>query len=409
VPEPTTVPSNRSWAEARLPLALVAAAMLLPLGVLFSGTMRGDHSSRSGGPDGSAALFAVLERLDLPVEQLGVGLLPLRFEDPGSVLFMPLVSGGRGSGTLTDGETDMLVRFVENGSSLVLLSDTEADALSAFELEIETRGRGVGHLPSGEPTEAQPVFLSPDSLAGSLGVEGEAWLLPGPEDAILFGSEAYPVVLQRDVGAGRVLLVSDPSTLSNRGLGRGANLEFYVAFTRRWLGPGGRVLFDDLHAGASSERGIVAYARKAGLLPMLLLICLLLILYLWRASVRFGAASSSSAASAGRAETERIRATAGLYERAGLYRYGLSLSSQRLRRHLNSRSGLTWGSESLSPWVERQWGDDAALRFDYIEASLATLLSQESPDPRACRAAASAIYSFEENYLQGRVDRDRNA
>jgi hypothetical protein len=141
---------------------------------------------------------------------------------------------------------------------------------------------------------------------------------------------------------------------------------------------------------------------------MLLLICLLLVLYLWRASVRFGAASASIAPSAGRAETERIRATAGLYERAGLYRYGLSLSFQRLRRHLTSRSGLAWGSESLSPWVERQWGDDAALRFDHIEDSLATLLSQESPDPRACRAAASAIYSFEENYLQGRVDRDRN-
>lgn len=410
MPEAITSPPPSTGPAVGFPLAVVAAALLLPLLVMFSVTPRGDRSSRSEGPDGAAAFFGLLERLNVPVERLGVGLLPLRFEEPGSVLFMPLVGGGRGSAPISESEMDMLVRFVEGGSSLVVLSDYGGDVLEAFEMEIEERGRSPQKSPGaelGEPREAPPVFLSPESLAGSLAVEGEAWLVPAAADTILFGSEAFPVVLQRAVGAGRVLLVSDPSTLSNRGLGRGANLEFYVGFVRRWLGPGGRVLFDDLHAGAASERGIVAYARKAGLLPMLLLIVLLLTLYLWRAAVRFGAVSVGGLPSAGRHETERIHATAGLYERAGLYRYGLSLAARRFRLRLDSRSGLAWGSESLRAWVEGEWGEDAGLRFDHIEAVLAELLAQERPEPRACRAAAYTIYNFEENYLRGSADRDR--
>lgn len=403
-----SLPKARS--PGALPLAVVAAAVLLPLAILFSGVVRGDHSSRSLGPDGSAAFFAILEQLAVPVQHLGVGLLPLRFEAPGSVLFMPVAGGGRGVSSVASHETDMLVRFVEQGSSLVLLADHRAGILRAFGLELEPQGR-IAPEPGGDLLplqEALPVFLNQASSLGVLGLEGAAWVVPSPDDTVFFGVGGYPVVVETEVGAGRVLLISDPSTLSNRGLERGANLEFYVRYVERWLGPEGRVLFDDVHAGAASKRGIVAYARKAGLLPMLLLIGLIAALYLWRASTRFGTVPVNTEATAGHPEIDPLEATAGLYERAGLYRYGVSVSFRRFRRLLDHRSGQAWGSPTLGAWVEREWGLDAALQYEEIRSSLTILLAQERPEPRACRTTASTMFRFEEQYLQRRSPRDRH-
>ena len=394
-----------------LPLVAVGAALLLPLAILFSGAVRGDHSSRSFGPDGSAAFVKIIEQLALPVQHLGVGLLPLRFEAPGSVLFMPVAGGGRGVSSLPSQETDMLVRFVEQGSSLVLLVDHHVGVLSSFGLELEAEGRSAPEsrddlAPS---QEALPVFPNQASSLGALGLEGDAWIVPSPDDSVLFGADGYPVAVETEVGAGRVLLVSDPSTLSNRGLGRGANLEFYVRYVEHRLGPEGRVLFDDLHAGAASERGIVAYARKAGLLPMLLLVGLISALYLWRASTRFGTISTKPEGGAVvHSETDSLAATAVLYERAGLYRYASSVSLRRFRRLLDQRSGQTWGSPALRDWVEREWGCAAALQYEEIRSGLNVLLGQERPEPRACRATAFTMFRFEEQYLQRRSPSDRH-
>ena len=394
-----------------LPLVVVVAAVLLSLAVLFSGaSARGDHSSRSLGPDGSAAFFAILEQLAAPVHHLGVGLLPLRFEAPGSVLFMPIASGASGLSSVSSQETDMLVRFVEQGSSLVLLLDHHTGILSSFGLEVVPQGRRAPDAGGGLAPfqDALPVFLTETSYLGTLGLEGEAWVVPSADDSVLFGAEGYPVVVETEVGAGRVLLISDPTTLSNRGLERGANLEFYVRYVERWLGPEGRVLVDDLHAGAASERGIIAYARKAGLLPMLLLVALIAALYLWRASVRVETVSTKAERPAVHSETDGLAATAGLYERAGLYRYGISVSFRRFRLLLDQRSGQDWGSPGLREWVEREWGAEAALQYEEIRSGLTVLLGQDRPEPRACRASAFTIFRFEEQYLQRRSPRDRH-
>jgi hypothetical protein len=390
-------------------LALVLAALLLPLALMFSETTEGDHSSGAQGPDGTAALSGVLERMGLPVVRLGVGLLPLRFEQPGSVLFMPIAERGYAASHLSSAELEMLGRFVKLGSSLVLLANHETNALSAFGLKLEPEGRPLLPVRDRDPEgeQAAPVFLRPESLAGPLRVEGEAWLIPSEGDEILFGVGSYPIAAQRRVGKGRVLLVTDPGTVSNLGLSRGANLEFYVGFVERWLAGQGRVLFDDLHAGGASQRGLVAYARRAGLLPMLLLLGLLVVLYLWRGSARFGVVHGTADALVGRAETERIHATARLYERANLYRHGLMLSARRWRRVLEARSGKVWEGEQLGAWVEQEWGEEAGLQFEHIVVELKALQAQESPDPKACRGVVRAIHGFEESHLQRRVPRDR--
>ena len=387
------------------PVLVLVFALGVPLALLFSQTPRGDHSSGDQGPDGTAALAGVLERMSLPVERMGVGLLPLRFEKPGSVLFMPLAESGRIAASLSSNESEMLRRFVEAGSSLVLLTNRQSEAADTMGFDVMLEGRPQKKVrernPEGELAPA--TFLRPESLGGPLRVEGEAWLLPQSADEVLYGHDGFPVAAQRSVGLGRVLLVTDPTTISNRGLSRGGNLEFYVGFVQRWLGPDGRVLFDEVHAGGGSERGGVAYARRAGLLPMLLLIGLLTILYIWRGSTRFGVVQSDDRALLARSSGERIRATAGLYDRAGLYHHGLVLSSRRFRRLLEARSGRSWNKDQLRAWVEREWDEAAGLHFDRIHKNMRLLLGQERPDPKSCLNAVRAIHKFEDSYLQRRA------
>ena len=393
-------PAGRLW-----PLVVLAAALLVPLQMMLSQASRGDHSSGDLGPDGTAALAGVLARLELPVERLRVGLLPLRFEKPGSVLIMPLPEGRPAfSPKLSGPEAEMLERFVGAGSALILVTSRDGRAARRLGFEIVESGRTKKSVreqdPLGDP--ALPTLVRAQSLVGELRLEGEAWLDAGAEDDVLFGQNGFPVVAQRSLGKGRVLLVTDPSTISNRGLSRGANLEFYVGFIQRWLGPEGRVLFDDVHAGGGADRGVVAYARRAGLLPTLLLISLLLLLYVWRGAARFGVVQVGSSSLTGRSSSERVVATAGLYERAGLYHYGLTVSSRRFRRLLERRSGQVWEQTELRSWVEREWGPQAVLHFDRVRRQVTSLLGQERPAPKACLSTVRLINDFEDLYVRKR-------
>jgi hypothetical protein len=385
------------------PLLVLVGALLIPLQMMLSQTSRGDHSSNDLGPDGTAALAGVLERLDLPVESLSVGLLPLRFEEPGSVLIMPLPEESPAfSPKLSGPEAEMLERFVGAGSTLILVTSRHGSATERLGFDLVETGRQKKAVREQDPLGelASPTFVRAQSLAGGLRFEGEAWLEAGPEDDVLFGQDGFPVVAQRSLDKGRILLVTDPSTISNRGLSRGANLEFYVGFIQRWLGPEGRVLFDDVHAGGGAERGVVTYARRAGLLPTLLLIALLLLLYVWRGAARFGVIQASSSLFAGRASSERVVATAGLYERAGLYHYGLTVSSRRFRRLLERRSGKVWEQRELRSWVEREWGPEAVAHFDRVRTQVRRLLGQERPAPKACLSVVRLINDFEDLYVR---------
>jgi hypothetical protein len=394
-------------ADRRLP-AIAAAGTLLGAAVLFllgAGPGR-TRASDDRGPHGTAAFAAVLRRLDLPVDSLRVGLNPLRRAPAGSVLFLVSAPSLLPSAIVGEGELARLERWVEEGNTAVVVTHYpdaflerlgpafDWDSLPRLERDAVERTR-----------PALAVLPGPLSLAGALAVEGRSTLAADGTDEALFAVDDHPVAVRRALGTGTVIAVSDPFTLENRGVGVGANLEFYLAVVRRHLGEGGHVLFDDLHAGGGDEFGVVAYARRAGLAPALLLLVLLAGAWLWRASARFGSLLPPADRRNPRASSELVFAIGGLYERAGLHAHALALMSRRFRRKVERRSGRSWKAEAPDAWVAAELGPEAARAFERIRHGFATLLPLTAPDADDVLVLARRIHRFETTWLDAPAGR----
>jgi hypothetical protein len=219
------------------------------------------------------------------------------------------------------------------------------------------------------------------------------------EASTLYAVDRVSVVTVQPVGKGALVVVADPFIATNAGIGQGGNLEFWVRLVDFYLGSGGRVLFDDLHAGATDNKGVVAYARGAGLLPAMLLALFGLALYLWRAGARFGAVMDPAAARNLRASSELVHAVAGLYERADLRGHALAVLSRRFRHRLERRSGQKWERGTLDAWVGSELGPEAARQFARIRRGFAALLGESRPRRDETLELAQLVTGFESTWL----------
>jgi hypothetical protein len=95
---------------------------------------------------------------------------------------------------------------------------------------------------------------------------------------VLYTVEDVPVLVERTMGAGSVVLASDSYFLSNEGLWRDPQPALLA-----WLAGGsGEVMFDETHLGIAEERGAAYLARKHGLHGLLAGLLLLFILAIWK-------------------------------------------------------------------------------------------------------------------------------
>jgi len=355
-------------------------ASVVVLAVLWMPSHPGDRSSRDQGVRGCAAFAGVLERMGMEVQSLRVGLRPIAQRPVGSVLVLPVAQGALGSPALASYEVQRVIEFVTSGSTLIIVTDRDHSLLSAFgisylwdELDAGPRGavrryRGTAVLPAAH------------ALDGPLSLHGRGGLDPGASGAEpLFAVAGTPVVVRKQIGEGQVVVVSDPFTISNEGLGAGANLDFYVGLIGDSLQPSGVVMFDDLHAGAGTERGIVAYARNAGFLPALLLIALLAVLYLWRAGSRLGVVLPAVDRRDSRPSSEMVLAVGSLYDRAGLVHHALEVGERRLRNRVVARARLAWGGEAIELWVEQELGSQALEELRWLQRRFSELRGQARP------------------------------
>lgn len=394
-------------------LVLFLTLALLGLGVagaLLGAGAGGSRASDDRGPEGTAALAAVLRQMGHEVEAMRVGLNALMREPTGSVLFVVSAPGLVPSAVVGDGEIRRLERFVEEGSTVVVVThyaDTFLDELGpAFEYDaIDTLDHDAGE----ESKTALPLLPGPLTLGGPLAITGRGALhLGGLHDEPLFAVGPHPVAIRRGLGDGFVVAISDPTTVTNRGLGRGGNLEFYTALVESHLGEGGKVLFDDLHAGGGDDFGVIAYARRSGLTPALLAVLLLGAGYLWRAGSRFGAVLPPPDRRNPRPSSELVGAIGDLYERAGLHGHVVALMSRRFRRKVEQRSGMAWKREDLEAWVQSELGPDASRLFAQIRHGFGALLNRPEPDPEDVLTLARRVHRFETTWLTHRRTRSED-
>ncbi len=389
--------TGRRWAGIAALLALVVAVIAL----LGGSGVGGDRSTDDRGPEGTAALAAVLAELGHPVRPLRVGLNALLRQPEGSVIFLVSAPGLLPPAVPTEGELDRLQAFVEAGSTAVVLTDFPDGFLDQFGIEFEWDATERKDREEGGPRwrESLPVLPGPLTLGGPLAFEGRGALESAVADDILYSLDGKAVVLRREQGKGRLFVLSDPTPATNRGLRRAGNLAFFVSLVNQNRRGDGVVLFDDLHAGGGDEFGVVAYARKSGFLPTIGLVLLLLGLYLWRAGARFGAILPAADERDLRASSELVKAVARLYERAGLRAHVVALLSKRLRRKVERRSGLPWKREITDAWVQRELGDRAFTLFQHCRAGFGQLPSHPDPAPDAVLALARRVHRFETEFL----------
>jgi len=392
-PAPDRGASNGLRLAVGLALVTVVAALLMP-------GIPGDRSSADHGPGGSAALRGVLERMGLEVEGMRVGLRPLAERPVGSVLVVALAPGLLQSPAFSAIELRWVRQFVESGSTLILVADRDHMLLEGFGIEYLARAIDEDEAGPDGRFEASAVLPEPQCLAGSLSLAGRGGLDPADHDVdAIFAVAGTAVVARKQLGEGWIFVVSDPHTISNAGIGEAGNLAFYSGIISASLSAGGVVLFDDLHAGRGSGRGIVAYARKSGFLPALMLIGLLLICALWRAGSRLGVVLPARDRRSSRPSIEMVYAVGSLYDRAGLVHHALDVLAQRLRRRVEHRAGVPWEGQPMAQWIERELGAQALEEARWLQERFVELHGQDRPGIEEVLGWARRIQKFQSRWL----------
>ena len=97
----------------------------------------------------------------------------------------------------------------------------------------------------------------------------------------IYSAGGMPVIMERKFGAGSIVIMTDPYLFSNE-----AMASYRQTALISWLmGDNREVVFDEFHLGVTEQGGIMALARRFGLLPFIITLLFIGLLYLWRLSV----------------------------------------------------------------------------------------------------------------------------
>lgn len=108
----------------------------------------------------------------------------------------------------------------------------------------------------------------------------------------VYAVDGKAVILERRIGSGSLVLVSDSSLFSNEAL----KADRQTALLAWLLGDHHRIIFDEYHLGVSEQGGIMALARRFGLLPLIGAMLLLAGLYIWQQSIPLTPAAATPSA-----------------------------------------------------------------------------------------------------------------
>jgi hypothetical protein len=106
---------------------------------------------------------------------------------------------------------------------------------------------------------------------------------PGPAWRIVYSVAEQPVVIERPMGAGSLVLVADGYLFSNEAMRK----ERYPGLLAWLTGQNPVAVFDEFHLGVSERRGIMTLVRRFRLHGLLAALALLAGLFAWRNAVPF--------------------------------------------------------------------------------------------------------------------------
>ena len=281
------------------------------------------YSSLRADPLGSKALFDSLDPLVparrhlLPLSKLGEGrettLLWLG-DDVRKLRFLP-------------GEFKDLETFVRTGGRMVIapLPVLERPRMNRFQARASRRGGGpttftnVPPQPGDDPDDRQKLTLKDRwdvtlAFAG-LAKKDDNRVAPAPsfrqeaaspqlprvinvhsglyldqlpsEWQVIYdrgtGTNHQPVVIERSMGKGSIVITADPFAFSNEALRRDRDPSLLMWF----IGPAREIVFDETHLGVKLDPGVATLARKYRLEGFFVALLALAGLFIWKNSVTF--------------------------------------------------------------------------------------------------------------------------
>lgn len=251
------------------------------------------------------------------------------------------------AGGINEDEAKGILHWVEAGNTLLYCSRQESALHEALEVTAVPEGRDDGGaLTSPAAEEAGGYTAGVDRV----GVRDGTALYARKGLSLWKAREGAGAVLLRH-GAGRVLVVSDPTMLTRRGLLRQDNAVFLADVADRGA-RGGVVYFDEYHHGFRSAGGFWGYLGYHG--EQLLFVPLFLALgaAAWSAGVRLGPAVPTPPSASADA-VDYASALALLYRRAGVRRLPARTLVrgflEALTRHLRLRRNAL-PAEILAAW-----------------------------------------------------------
>jgi hypothetical protein len=101
-----------------------------------------------------------------------------------------------------------------------------------------------------------------------------------PSWHVIYSESGHPVVVERSIGDGSLVLISDSYLLTNEAMLRDRHPDLLS-----WIvGPGRRIFFDEGHFGITATPGIAALARKYRLHGGVAVLILIALLFIWKNS-----------------------------------------------------------------------------------------------------------------------------
>ena len=291
-------------------LLIGAAAFLWAVIALFQIRFaRGDiypaYSTLRTDPLGAKAFFESLSRLDQ--FEVTRNEKPLdQFSAANTTLFCLGATGLSAS----EKEIENLEQFVNRGGRLVITFYPQST--DSFLVERPKPTPSPKPSPSASPEEAPPLvkFLSTLEVAKrwEFKTHTDKKLFKNPAQAvepttvdqkiswhsalqfkdsasvwkIVYASGEFPVVIERAMGEGSIVLASDSYFASNEALRR----ERHAAFLSWLVGKNRRVMFDETHLGINESPGISTLMRRYHLGGLLAGLIVLAVLAIWKNSAR---------------------------------------------------------------------------------------------------------------------------
>jgi hypothetical protein len=242
----------RAWLPRTTParVAVIAVAVVVVLNLVLylvnqvaGGPTGPDSSSYATAARGVKAYATLLAREGHEVVRVGATLDDVRLPANATVMLLD-------PGEVSDAEADALATFIRSGGRLVVAAGGDPEWLERVLSEPPTWGF-VG------PTIARPLVPVPEVAnvddVASAGFGG--WRDAGASLPALAAPDGPALMTVASEGAGRAVLLADPSPLQNRLLAARDNAAFGVAIA------GGRdrpVLFAERHHGYGRASGLAA-------------------------------------------------------------------------------------------------------------------------------------------------------